>query len=407
MRTLPGCELQITSNTALREWDNQQSAFQALLSWACGGRVNTVLSPYDAASGDSWWPVTTALSPRDTCDVWVTCWVHVLTGDHRCPRKSVLLRRNSNTCNVRLHLYVEQFVRCQLASFPEYREPECEGAAAFPGFRVVRLRVNMVIVWGEEREMRDERRELWDQRGEQRDGAKITAAEDDCFCRTWTHLSWFSSLQDSHLTSWSFVAQKSEHSPMTWDLCSVIKLCFQLFCVGWLCSLRSNENGMINILGIVLPGCRPVPGLAASEQLKLSQDLIVLDTAQPVQGRWGQGSDTETWQLQDLYLVLQKKKDIYTFILCCTSIKAGLITWAFLMGWQKQMLPGSEIVANVLSRWLERLVQGYSLNPGMISIFSIFRSKASVKLTFYWCQKMQKTFNAATNDKETSWWCSL
>ena len=38
---------------------------------------------------------------------------------------------------------------------------------------------------------------------------------------------------------------------------------------------------MINILGIVLPGCRPVPGLAASEQLKLSQDLIVLDTAQP------------------------------------------------------------------------------------------------------------------------------
>ena len=154
MRTLPGCELQVTSNTALREWDNQQSAFQALLSWACGGRVNTVLSPYDAASGDSWWPVTTALSPRDTCDVWVTCWVHVLTGDHRCPRKSVLLRRNSNTCNVRLHLYVEQFVRCQLASFPE-----CEGAAAFPGFRVVRLRVNMVIVWGEEREMRDERRE--------------------------------------------------------------------------------------------------------------------------------------------------------------------------------------------------------------------------------------------------------
>ena len=51
---------------------------------------------------------------------------------------------------------------------------------------------------------------------------------------------------------------------------------------------------MINILGIVLPGCRPVPGLAASEQLKLSQDLIVLDTAQPVQGRRGQGSDTET-----------------------------------------------------------------------------------------------------------------
>ena len=50
---------------------------------------------------------------------------------------------------------------------------------------------------------------------------------------------------------------------------------------------------MINILGIVLPG-RPVPGLAASEQLKLSQDLIVLDTAQPVQGRRGQGSDTET-----------------------------------------------------------------------------------------------------------------
>ena len=127
----------------------------------------------------------------------------------------------------------------------------------------------------------------------------------------------------------------------------------------------------------------------------------------PARGRRGQGSDTETWQLQDLYLVLQKKKDIYTFILCCTSFKAGLITWAFLMGWQKQMLPGSEIVANVLSRWLERLVQGYSLNPGMISIFSIFRSKASVKLTFYWCQKMQKTFNAATNDKETSWWCSL
>ena len=47
---------------------------------------------------------------------------------------------------MRLPVYVEQFVRCQLASFPVYREPECEGAAAFPGFRVVRLRVNMVIV---------------------------------------------------------------------------------------------------------------------------------------------------------------------------------------------------------------------------------------------------------------------
>ena len=53
--------------------------------------------------------------------------------------------------------------------------------------------------------------------------------------------------------------------------------------------------------------------------------------------------------------------------------------------WHGGMLPGSENVARLQSwdRGKEEGLQGYSLNLAMISIFSIFSSKAGVKLTFY------------------------
>ena len=128
--------------------------------------------------------------------VWcvVTCWVHVLSGDHRCPRKSVLLRRNSNTSHMRLHLDSVCGAVCKMPASLNTGSlgRECERSCSIPRLPGghFRLRVNMVIVWGEEREMREERRESGET---SRDGVKITAAEDDCFCRILSHLSWFSS----------------------------------------------------------------------------------------------------------------------------------------------------------------------------------------------------------------------
>ena len=130
---------------------------------------------------------------------------------------------------------------------------------------------------------------------------------------------------------------------MTWDLCSVIKLCFQLFCVGWLCSLRSNENGMINILGIVLPGCRPVPGLAASEQLKLSQDLIVLDTAQP--GGGGGKAPIQRHGNFKIFIWFFKRKQI--------SISRYNYTLLYLnQSWTDQLsIPDGMTETNVTRKW--------------------------------------------------------
>ena len=50
------------------------------------------------------------------------------------------------------------------------------------------------------------------------------------------------------------------------------------------------------------------------------------------------------------------------------------------------MLPGSELLQDFTLPWDgagREALQGYAVDRAMISIFSIFRSKAGVKLTFY------------------------
>ena len=47
------------------------------------------------------------------------------------------------------------------------------------------------------------------------------------------------------------------------------------------------------------------------------------------------------------------------------------------------MFQGSENVARMIVKIVDRRVQGCSVDRAMISIFSIFRFKVGVKLTFY------------------------
>ena len=225
--------------------------------------------------------------------VWcvVTCWVHVLSGDHRCPRKSVLLRRNSNTSHMRLHLDSVCGAVCKMPASLNTGSlgRECERSCSIPRLPGghFRLRVNMVIVWGEEREMREERREWWDQqwRGEN-------------YCsRGWLLLQ---NIKPSLLVLiirrftvreiWCLDPKSLniERCDLRFVQCHKIMLPAVLCWLALLSPLKWEWDDQHSWhCAPELPA--PAQTQAASEQLKLSQDLIVLDTAQPVQREAGAG----------------------------------------------------------------------------------------------------------------------
>ena len=91
------------------------------------------------------------------------------------------------------------------------------------------------------------------------------------------------------MTAWS----------VTWDLCSVIKLCFQLFCVGWLCSQLKwewdDQHSWHCALGAAAPVClRPIKVVPRSHCVPHS----------PVHGTGGGGRA----------LILQRKIFLFSFL---------------------------------------------------------------------------------------------